>query len=164
MENLSLYKGIHPGLVLDRELKSRNLKESSLAIELGECPQTLSEIIRGGIPIPPGLALKIEEALGWEVGFLSTLQLYYDINHEIKKQSASEHPDFSLLRPALFWDTKMDKIDWTAQKRAVIERVFSRGTEQEKNLIREFYGKETVDRILQETEFRLQRKIIPESI
>ena len=149
MENISLYKGIHPGLVLDRELKSRKLRKSRLAIELGEYPQTLSAITKGSRPIPLGLALKIEEALGWEEGFLSILQLYHDIREERKKQSAGKHPDYSQLRPALFWDTKMEKIDWIGQKRAVIERVFTRGTEQEKALIREFYGNEIVDRILQ---------------
>lgn len=149
MENLSSYKGIHPGLVLDRELKNRKLRKSRLAIELGEYPQTLSAITKGNRPIPLSLALKIEEALGWEEGFLSILQLYHDIKEEKKKQSTGKHPDLNLLRPGLFWDTKIEKIDWIGQKRAVIERVFTRGNEQEKTLIREFYGNETVDRILQ---------------
>jgi hypothetical protein len=34
----------------------------------------------------------------------------------------------------------MDKIDWLRQKRAVVEPVFARGNEQEKNEIIRFYG------------------------
>jgi len=57
-------------------------------------------------------------------------------------------PELSLLRPALFWDTKIDKIDWQKHKKAVIKRVFERGNEKEKNEITRFYGKQTVDEIL----------------
>jgi len=49
-------------------------------------------------------------------------------------------PDLSLLRPVLFWDTKMGKIDWHKQRKAVIKRVFERGNEIEKNEIIRFYG------------------------
>ena len=148
MQSFSLYKGIHPGLILERELRSRKWKKSHLAQQLGEFPQTLSAITKGIRPIPVGLALKIEQALGWDEGFLSILQVYYDIRQEKRKQSASIKPDLSQLRPGLFWDTKIENIDWVGQKRAVIERVFRLGTEQEKKLIRNFYGDEVVDRIL----------------
>ena len=43
------------------------------------------------------------------------------------------------LRRILFWDTDMDKIDWTKQKKAVIKRVRERGNFQEKKEIAEFY-------------------------
>lgn len=57
-------------------------------------------------------------------------------------------PDLSLLRTILFWDTKMEAIDWQRHKKAVIKRVFERGNDVEKNEIIRFYGSEAVDEIL----------------
>jgi hypothetical protein len=96
------------------------------------------------------LALKIEQALEFEEGYLMTLQVFYDIKEEKRRQHSQYRPDFSKLSKVLFWDTDMEKIDWIRQKRAVIERVFERGDEQEKQEIIQFYGKETVNQILQE--------------
>jgi hypothetical protein len=60
----------------------------------------------------------------------------------------SPTPDLSLLRTILFWDTKMETIDWKRHKKAVIKRVFERGNDIEKNEIIRFYGSEAVDEIL----------------
>ncbi len=88
------------------------------------------------------LALKIEHALGFEEGYLMMLQLFYDIRQEKQRQHKDIHPDLSKFRPVLFWDTKMDKIDWVDQKQAVIKRVLERGNDQEKKELERFYGKE----------------------
>ena len=93
------------------------------------------------------LALKIENALEIEEGYFMTLQLYYDIK-EIKRRQYRLHPDFTKLRRVLFWDTKMENIDWEKQKNVVIKRVFERGNEIEKKEIVRFYGRESVNNIL----------------
>ena len=56
-------------------------------------------------------------------------------------------PDLSRLRPGSFWDTKIDQIDWVGQRRAVIERVIERGSEEEKAEIRRFYGEKAFNKI-----------------
>jgi hypothetical protein len=76
-----------------------------------------------------------------------TLQVFYDIT-EIKRKQPQQHPDLNKLRSVLFWDTKMENIDWFKQKNAVIKRVFERGNEIERNEIIRFYGHETVNNIL----------------
>jgi antitoxin HigA-1 len=48
-------------------------------------------------------------------------------------------PDLRKLRPALFWDTTFDNIDWLQHKQFAIDRVLERGTEEEKKMIRNFY-------------------------
>lgn len=58
------------------------------------------------------------------------------------------HPNLSLLRPILFWDTKIENINWDKQKRAVIKRIFERGNEIEKNEIIRFYGIESINEVL----------------
>lgn len=97
-----------------------------------------------------GLALKIEHVLGIEEGFFMILQVYYDIEQEKKKQN-NAHPNLSLIRPILFWDTKMENLDWKKQRRAIIKRIFERGNTIEKNEITRFYGKEAIVKVLNST-------------
>jgi len=144
---LSIIKGIHPGLILDRELKQRHLRKGPFAISIHEYPQTLGSITKGKRKMNTDLSLKIEDVLGIEEGFFMTLQVYCDIK-ELKKKDQRSHPDLTKLRRALFWDTKPENIDWEAQKNSVIRRVFERGDETEKNEIIRFYGIETINRIL----------------
>jgi plasmid maintenance system antidote protein VapI len=136
---LNIIKGIHPGIILERELKQRKLAKGRFALSLQEYPQTLVSITKAKRKMNIGLALKIEQALNIEEGYFMILQLYYDIEEEKRKQN-TEQPDLLKLRPVLFWDTKMEKIDWKKQKKAVIKRVFERGNEIEKKEITRFYG------------------------
>lgn len=145
--NLQLLKGIHPGFVLERELEKRHLRKGVFALSLQEYPQTLTAITKGKRGMNTSLALKIEEALGLEEGYFMILQVYYDIEQEKKKQIKSR-TDLPQLRPVLFWDTKINSIDWEKQKKAIIKRVFERGNEMEKKEIIRFYGAKTVDAIL----------------
>ena len=131
-EKLNILKGIHPGLILERELKKRDLAKGAFALSISEYPQTLSAIIKGKRDMNTALALRIEEALGIEEGYFMTLQVYYDIKQEKQKLSQGYHPRLSTFRPALFWDTDIKKIDWKRQKKAVIKRVFERGNLKEK--------------------------------
>lgn len=147
MNNLLKYKGIHPGIILERELKKRSIKQRPFAISLQEYPQTLNAITKGKRALNTALALKIEEKLGLEEGILAILQTYYDISIEKEKQR-SETPNLALLRKSLFWDTDFNLIDWENQYKAVIERVFERGNESEKNEILRFYGNQKVNDVL----------------
>ena len=92
------------------------------------------------------LAMKIEQELGLEEGYFMTLQVFYEIREEKKKKN--DHPDISKLRRVLFWDTSFEKIDWQQHRRFVIERVFDRGNDIEKEEITHFYGKKLVDKIV----------------
>ena len=76
----------------------------------------------------------------------------YEFAKEIKKKNSTASPDLKKLRKAIFWDTRIDNIDWISQKEAIIKRVFERGNEQEKKEISRFYGKETINRILKGSE------------
>jgi len=149
--DINTIKGIHPGFVLERELEKRQLRKGQFALSLGEFPQTLTAITKGKRKMNTALALKIENLLGIEEGYFMVLQVYYDIELEKKKQNITQKnisPNIELLRPILFWDTDMNKIDWQKQKRAIIKRIFERGNDIEKNEIKRFYGTETINSIL----------------
>ena len=68
-------------------------------------------------------------------------------------KAMSNKPDLSKIRKTLFWDTTIDRIDFTAHSRYVINCVFERGTEQEILDIIRFYGIETI-----KNEIRLDSK------
>lgn len=141
-------KGIHPGIILDRLIKERNLSKGRFALMIHEYPQTLGAITKGKRNMNTALALKIEQELNLTEGFLMTLQVFYDIKQEKLKLSEKSHPDFTKLRKALFWDTDMRKIDWQQQKRAVIQRVFERGNSIEKDEITRFYGEAVIRKFI----------------
>lgn len=147
------YKGIHPGIVLDRELKKRSIKQRPFALSLGEHPQTFNAITKGKRGISTALALKIERQLGLEEGTLVILQAYYDIQ-KIKEKEIKNTPDLNILSKALFWDTDIQHIDWERQYKAVIQRVLERGNENDKNEIIRFYGAEKVSQALHESNIR----------
>jgi len=137
---LKKYKGIHPGLILERELKKRDLKKGPFAISLQEYPQIFNEITKGRRGLTPGLSIKIDRALGLEEGTMFLLQAHYELKKEKEKNSYKEQPDLSILRKVLFWDADISKIDWKKQYKAIIKRVFERGNEDERKEIIRFYG------------------------
>lgn len=145
--NINKIKGLHPGFILERELKKRKIKKSRFALSIQEFPQTLGSITKGKRKMNTPLALKIEQALGLEEGYFMIIQAYYEIEEE-KKKIKQKRPAISKLRRVLFWDTNFDKIDWELQKEVVIKRVFERGNEEEKKEITRFYGKEVINRII----------------
>jgi antitoxin HigA-1 len=150
---LEKYKGIHPGIILEREFKKRALQQRPFALSIGEHPQTLNAITKGRRKLNTALALKIEEKLGLEEGTLAILQTYFDINEE-KNKLKQNTPSLSKLRKSLFWDTDITKIDWSKQYRAVIQRIFERGTEMEKKEITTFYGQEKIEKALNQKSLR----------
>ena len=44
--NISIIKGIHPGLILERELKKRKLAKGTFAHSINEFPQTITTITK----------------------------------------------------------------------------------------------------------------------
>ena len=142
---LDIIKGIHPGKFVQRELKKHNFNQRQFALSINEYPQTLSAIINGKRRMNVELALKIEEKLNLEEGFLMTLQIHNDI--KIAKFDENFKPDLSKIRKGTFWDTDLNKIDWKQMKIGVVKRIFSRGDEDEKEEITRFYGKSTVEKI-----------------
>lgn len=147
-QELEVLKGIHPGIILDRKLKERKLSKGLFALLINEYPQTLGAITKGKRNMNTPLALKIEQELNLAEGFFMTLQIYYEIKQEKNKQLKKSHPDLSKLRKGLFWDTDLEKIDWHRQRRAVIQRVFERGQNDEKAELTRFYGDSVIKQFI----------------
>jgi len=147
-KRLERFKGIHPGLILERELNKRMIKPSPFALSVDTHRQIFNAILKGkrGIPIP--LSLKVDKALGLEEGTFALLQTFYDIQKAKENEMSKIQPDLSIVRKILFWDTDIHKIDWQKQYKAVIQRVFERGNDEEKREIKRFYGSEKIQEAL----------------
>lgn len=142
------FKGIHPGFILERELKKRRLKKGPLALSLNEYPQTLNDITKGKRGVTASLSIKLDQILGLEEGTMLILQAYYEIQKEKDKRNAADKPDLSILRKILFWDTDFDKINWKSQYKSVILRVLQRGNSDEKNELIRYYGQDLVNKVV----------------
>jgi plasmid maintenance system antidote protein VapI len=147
-KNIELIKGIHPGIILERELKKRKLPKRRFAILIGEYPQLLGDITKGKRRINPSLSIRLGNTLGVDESFFLVLQTYFDIEQEKKKHALQNKPDLSKLRTVLFWDTDINSINWEKSKASIIKRIFERGNQQELTEIIRFYGKKEIEKVL----------------
>ena len=139
---IDILKGILPGKIISRELKQRAISQRAFASAIKEHSQTLNAIIAGRRRMTTEMALKIESALGFEEGFLLTLQIYHDIAEYKNVHNSNSVSGIPNVRRCLFWDTDFDKIDWGKYKECIINRVLERGNQEEIAEIARFYGME----------------------
>lgn len=137
---LDILKGIHPGKLIERDLKKQGITQRNLAKETGIAYQTINAIIAGRRSLTTEQALKISLVLGYEEAFLSILQLYYDIEQYKEKEFALLYPYAPNIRRVLFWDTDFDTINWGKHKQTIIQRVLERGSNEEIEEIKRFYN------------------------
>ncbi len=146
LPELNKIKGIHPGVILKREIKKRGIKNKDFASMVNEHAQTISAIIKEKRSINPKLSIKLGENLGIDADYFMILQASYDVKHADISEFKNTIPDLNKIRRILFWDTDFDKIDWQKNKRAIIKRIFERGSEIEIKEILNFYGLEIVQK------------------
>ena len=82
-------------------------------------------------------------------GYFYKIQTNYQVYAYLIEKELTKHPDSSKLSPALFWDTRVEKINWIRNKKWAVQRFFEYGNKQEIDEIIRFYGKETIRTILQ---------------
>ena len=141
--DIGIVKGIHPGKLIERDLKKKGITQRTLAEETSIPYQTINAIMAGRRNLTTEQALKIEISLGYEDGFLAILQTYYDIKQYKEKAFSSLYPGSPHIRRILFWDSDFDKINWGEYKETVIKRVLERGSKEEINEIKRFYNLST---------------------
>jgi len=137
--HIDIIKGIHPGKLIKRDLKKKEITQRTLAENTAIPFQTINAIIAGKRNLTTEQALKIESSLGYEEGFLAILQTYSDIKQYKEKEFSDLSTESPHIRRILFWDTDFDKINWNKYKKAVIMRVLERGSKDEIKEIKRFY-------------------------
>lgn len=144
LPELSRIKGLHPGVILQREIKLRGMKNYEFANSINEYPQTISAIIKERRGINPHLSIKLGNSLGVDEDYFMLLQASYDVKKATDTAVNRISPDLSKIRQILFWDTDFEKIDWIKHRRSVLKRIFERGNDSEIREIISFYGLNTI--------------------
>ncbi|MDO7874236.1 HigA family addiction module antitoxin [Hymenobacter sp. ASUV-10] len=83
----------HPGIVLQRELDAREIKQSDLAKELGMSASQLNEIVKGKRPISPELAILLEAALEIDAPFWNNAQASYNLDVARQQSNVRQQAD-----------------------------------------------------------------------
>lgn len=114
-----------------------------------EYPQRICDYIKGERKFTIKASISIEKALNINIeGFFFKIQANHDIYTFIMKEERKKHPDLSKLSKGLFWDTRIDKINWIRNKEWVIQRAFEYGNDIEIKEIIRFYGIETIKQVI----------------
>lgn len=137
------------GKILDVILKKRNISQKKLAHMSNEYPQRICDYIKGERKFTIKASISIEKALNINIeGFFFKIQANHDIYTFIMKEERKKHPDLSKLSKGLFWDTRIDKINWIRNKEWVIQRAFEYGNDIEIKEIIRFYGIKTIKQVI----------------
>ena len=144
-------QGVHPGYILERELRELRMTKKAFATSIGEYEQVIGEVTKRRRRINPSLSLKIDKVLDTpQQGYFMLLQTYYDLTQAEKEFNKNISPDISKFRKILFWDTNFDQIDWIKNKKFIIKRIYNRGNKKEIEELIRFYGKNVVEPIIAE--------------
>lgn len=113
-QRIEKYKEIHPGRIINRELRKRDISQRDFAASIGEHSQTLNAVITGRRNLTTEMAIKFEQLLGYEEGFLLTLQVFHPIAEYKNRLAAGSVNGVPIVRRVLFWDADFDTVDWGA--------------------------------------------------
>ena len=136
---IHIIKGLHPGLLIKRELEKQGLGLEQWAAHVKLRIPTARAILQGKRLLSARLAARIEAFFGWESGLLSRLQDCW-----AKEQDNAANQDTAVLlchiRRAVFWDADIKAIDMVKHRNAIIRRVLTRGDADEIALVRSYFG------------------------
>lgn len=76
------FYAVHPGSILQEELKARNIKQKDFAKRIGMEPTHLSALIHGVRNVTVALAAKLEEGLGIPASQWINLQSSYNLDKQ----------------------------------------------------------------------------------
>lgn len=142
--------GLHPGLIIKREMHKRSIGIAEMASILKENFATISAFVNGTAKMDIQFLQKLADFFEMPLNYFTKLQEAHDLKTSHKKCS-QKTPNLKIMRKILFWDTDINLIKWEEYKGSVIRRVFQRGNFSEKKEIVRFYGPGTVREFLNKT-------------
>lgn len=95
-------------------MRKRDISQRDFAASIGEHSQTLNAVITGRRNLTTEMAIKFEQLLGYEEGFLLTLQVFHPIAEYKNRLAAGSVNGVPIVRRVLFWDADFDTVDWGA--------------------------------------------------
>lgn len=143
------YPSLDTGSVIKYFLDKRGFTGKQLAERSGLTPQRVSDFANNHRRITAEVSFKLENAFGIDhKGYFYLIQTNHDIYVALQNDMKCETPRLSEIKKQIFWDSDMAKIDWNANRKHVIQRVFEYGDEDAIKEIIRYYGALDVRRIL----------------
>lgn len=150
-ENYLNIETIPVGDILKRILLKLDLPQRQLAVKANELPQRINDVIAGRRRITIEQSLKLEKALNISIdGFFYKIQANHDIYLATLNDRLANRPDIKQFRKSLFWDIDINKLNWTENRRWVVQRIFEYGNDREIKAVINFYGASQVFETLTE--------------
>ena len=108
-DRITGFRAVHPGEVLNDELKERGIKQKDFAAKIGILPSHLNELIKGKRSFTVTIAMALETELDIPYDFWMRMQYGYEhdclviAQREVEKQQSSrrEHPKLSKVAAVL---------------------------------------------------------------
>lgn len=98
-DTLIPFQATHPGVLLDDELKSREMNQKDFAIEIGMQRTMLNEILKGKRPVTADVALLLENALKIPADYWLKFQSQYELDKaRIKEKNVQKLFNMELWR------------------------------------------------------------------
>lgn len=133
------------GAILKRILQKKQLSQKEIAERSAIYPQRINDLISGKRKFTPELSARLERALGISTqGYFYRIQTNHDIYSYQDEQERKQTPDLSKINKVLFWDAKIEKINWVRSAYSIIKRAFEYGDKIEIKEIIKFYGRKKV--------------------
>lgn len=142
LPNLEKIPQTPPYALIEWLLKRQGRTLEELAIQGGISMENLQAILN-----KKEIDFYLSEVLGKIFGADKDyfLKVQKQWNKELEYQKLPKPtPNLANIRPVVFWDAIFVKIDWIRAEKWIIQRVFERGNELEKQEIIAFYGREKV--------------------
>ena len=80
-ERTTGFRAVHPGEILDEELKERGIKQKDLAAKIGIRASHLNELIKGKRSFTVEFSMALEKELG--IPYDSWMRLQYSYEHDL---------------------------------------------------------------------------------
>lgn len=142
------YHSLDVGSVLKYIMTNKGVTGRQLAQITGILPQRICDFVNNRRRISALVSLQLEKALDIDhQGYFLYIQSNNDI-YKAARQLQHPVPDLSKIKKYIFWDSDIEKINWEADRRKVVQRIFEYGDQDAIEEIKRFYGKETVVSIL----------------
>lgn len=135
------YPSLDTGSVIKYFLNKSGITGKQLAERSGLTPQRVSDFANNHRRITAEVSFKLENAFGIDhKGYFYLIQTNHDIYLASHNDMKRETPRLSEIKKQIFWDSDMAKIDWNANRKHIIQRVFEYGDENAIKEIIRFYG------------------------
>lgn len=79
-DRITGFRAVHPGEVLNEELKDRGIKQKDFAAKIGIRPSHLNELIKGKRSFTVAFAMILEKELG--ISYDSWMRMQYGYEHD----------------------------------------------------------------------------------